>query len=115
MNKILKWLNLNDREGNLSLTNISLIVVLVKIAISPFDFTGAALLLPVIASYMQKRYESNKVEKEVREKEVMQDLTPLLQEIELLKANQVEMNKVALDTQKIVSQANLAAAFSPRK
>lgn len=107
--KVLDFFQLSDREGNISLTNLSLIIVITKIAITPFDWTGAAILLPVIASYMHKRVELNKMATKEE-----QDLTPLLEEIENLKANQEEMNKVATDTQKLVSQANLAQAFTPR-
>lgn len=119
--KLLNFFQLSDRGGNLSLTNIALIIVLIKIALAPFDYTGAVILLPVIASYMHKRYESNKAfSKEVNPAPSI-DLAPIHEQIDSVNkqvaavaASHESISKLAEDTKKLLSQANLAHAFTPR-
>jgi len=56
MKKILKFLNVVDREGNLSITNIAVIVLLTKIAIAPdMDWPTVGALLASMMNYMNKR------------------------------------------------------------
>lgn len=56
MNKVLSFFNLLDAEGNLSITNLAVIVVLVKLAISPSaSLTEAGTLLIALANYAHKR------------------------------------------------------------
>lgn len=64
MNQVLSFLNLLDFEGKLSITNVAVIVVLIKLAISPSaSITEAGLLLVTLANYAHKRSvnQSNQV------------------------------------------------------
>lgn len=55
--KFLDFFRLLDEDGVLSLTNIAVIIVLVKLAIEPsLDYTAVGALLTVIGSYTFKRY-----------------------------------------------------------
>lgn len=57
VNRILKFLRLSDQEGDLSLTNISVMVLLVKIALVPdFSINEAALFLTALGGYNLKKY-----------------------------------------------------------
>lgn len=63
--KVLKFLSLLDRGGNLSITNIAVIVCITKIAISPtFTITEVGALMLSLLNYAHKRKESNKGDKE---------------------------------------------------
>ena len=60
MNRILTFLNLLDNGGNLSLTNIAVIICLVKLAMSAqLSSTDVAALLAAIANYCHKRYTND--------------------------------------------------------
>lgn len=121
--KILKFLQLSERGGNLSLTNVAMYVVLTKVAISPFDWTGAAVLLPVFASYMQKRYESNKFEVKAQEATklaAVEAAKPVvsLAELEEIKANYAELkaqheqvSKIADKAKEFMSSQSVARGF----
>lgn len=131
MTKILSFFNIVDRNGRLSLTNLALIIVLVKIIFSPFDFSGAAILLPVLASYMQKRYENNKIEStkiryeseertnvEYAISQIKSDISDLIisnnfnsEAVKDLKEESVKNKEILVNAQKIVSSSNLAQAF----
>jgi len=56
MEKLLKKLNLLDTENNLSLTNIAVIVILVKLILTPtWSLNEAGMLLIGMTNYMHKR------------------------------------------------------------
>lgn len=65
--RILLFFNLVDRKRNLSITNIGVYVLLVKIGMAKtLDWPTASALLITMLSYSHKRYETNKsIEKEV--------------------------------------------------
>lgn len=52
---ILRFLNLLDYEGNLSISNIAVIVLITKIAVSPLDWPTAAGLMIALLNYHGKR------------------------------------------------------------
>ena len=55
-NKILKYLRINDEKGRISLTNIALMLILVKIAVVPVTtMKDIAALMTVVLSYQIKR------------------------------------------------------------
>jgi len=59
--KVLDWFRLLDEDGVLSLSNLAVIVMLVKIAmLKTFSMSDAALLLPVMGNYTYKRYRQHK-------------------------------------------------------
>lgn len=116
---ILRFLNLVDRSCNLSITNIALIVLLVKLAIAPtFTLPEVAAFFLALLNYGHKRHETNKaIAQEVPLVETVPqavDLAPIQAEIDSLKANQEAVAKLADDTKKLLSQSNLAHAFTPR-
>lgn len=56
MKAILNFFNLLDSEQRLSITNVAVLVVLVKLALSPSaSITEAGMLLATLANYAHKR------------------------------------------------------------
>lgn len=53
--KFLGWLNLLDVEGKLSITNLAMYVIIMKVSLSPFDWASAVTLFIVCLNYMHKR------------------------------------------------------------
>lgn len=53
--KFLGWLNLLDVEGKLSITNLAMYVIILKVSLSPFDWASAVTLFIVCLNYMHKR------------------------------------------------------------
>ena len=61
IDKALKYLRINDEKGILSLTNIAMILVIYKIAMTPtVSFQDITALFTVIASYQVKRFVEKK-------------------------------------------------------
>lgn len=57
MKSFLSFLNLTDTSGNLSITNIAVIVCVVKIALAPqFSITEVGALLVSLLNYAHKRF-----------------------------------------------------------
>ncbi len=56
LSKILQFFNLTDAQGNLSISNIAVIVLITKIALAPvLDWPTAAALLMSLMNYGHKR------------------------------------------------------------
>ena len=79
MLKLFGFLNLLDAEGNLSITNVAVILVLIKLAFSPTaSLTEAGMLLATLANYAHKRST-----KQIKEEEVEEDLiTPQVNQMQ---------------------------------
>ncbi len=61
MKRILTFLNLLDSKGNLSITNIGVIVALVKMAMAAqLSGSDVACLLGVLGNYAHKRHTSDR-------------------------------------------------------
>ena len=61
MLKLLKFMNCLDRAGRLSITNLGVIVLLVKVAVSPnMDWAVVAGLLVTLLNYGHKRVNEQK-------------------------------------------------------
>ena len=57
LSKILTFLSLADKDGNISLTNLGVVVCITKIAIAPtLDWQVISALLLTLLSYNSKRY-----------------------------------------------------------
>lgn len=108
----LRFFSLVDREGNLSISNVAVIVIVTRIAIAPFDWATAAALLVSLLNYSHKRYETNKYEANIEP--VSAEPSSLQLEVDQLKSSFESVNKLAEDTKKLLSQSNLASAFIPR-
>lgn len=124
--KILRFFQLADRAGNLSITNIAVIVLITKMAIAPLDWATAAGLLIALLNYGHKRLESNKAEKEAAKLNqlatISEDLTSVKQTIsalsEQVKTQQdlnVTIQKQADETANILHKSNLAAVAASFK
>lgn len=60
LDKVLKYLRINDEKGLISLTNIAMIVVIYKISMTPaVSFTDIAGLALGILGYQSKRVIEN--------------------------------------------------------
>lgn len=71
--KFLDFFRFLDENGTLSLSNIAVMVILVKLAIAPvLDFTEVAALLGVLSTYSFKRYTQRKAA--IRDEKLAKDL-----------------------------------------
>lgn len=109
--KLLKFFNLVDRAGDLSITNIAVIVMVVKMAVAPqFTITECGALLVTLLNYGHKRYQSSKVEKEtVKAPEV--NLQPVLEQIQSVESQLAAVQKVAEEAGEKASKLALAAGM----
>lgn len=58
--KIAEFLNLLDSQGRLSITNLAVLITLIKLAISPSaSITEAGALLVALGNYAHKRFTVN--------------------------------------------------------
>ena len=102
MKKVLKFLNLIDQQGRLSITNVAVIILLAKIAIAPsIDWAVISGLLVTMINYSHKRYESNKV-------------IPANVDSDVLKQTIEEVRKVAEEAKDKASKAAIAVGFKPK-
>lgn len=59
--RTLRFLNLLDRDNNLSISNIAVCIVLFKLAVTPsLSLIDAGTLLVTLMNYAHKRHSSNK-------------------------------------------------------
>lgn len=132
LNKLLKFLNLTDRANNLSITNIALIILLVKLAIMPtLALPDVAAFFIVLLNYGHKRMESNKAAKEEAiltnsaVLDLKEELASTKKAFDSFQANQAEelaklnnlaatIAKQAEDTKKVISTQVVQQAFTPR-
>ena len=64
----LKFLNLLDKDSNLSISNIAVIIVLVKLAFTPsLSLIDAGTLLVTLMNYAHKRHSTAKTVKQSNE------------------------------------------------
>lgn len=69
MQKIANFLRIIGEDGLVSLSNVAVMVVLVKIALSStIDLAAAALLLPAIGNYAFKSYTRPKLQHPIEPK-----------------------------------------------
>lgn len=63
--KLLKFFQLSDSDGNLSISNIAVIVCITKVAIAPvFSITEVGALMISLMNYAHKRHVINSGEEE---------------------------------------------------
>jgi hypothetical protein len=63
MIQALKWLNLVDFEGRLSITNVAVYIALIKLATAPaINITEAGILLVALVNYSYKKHLISKQE-----------------------------------------------------
>lgn len=103
--KTLKFLNLLDQNGQLSVTQVLLYVMTIKIVTIPTDWTAAVAFLFTLLNYAHKRSVTSKTKK-------VQD-TDLSARVSLIEQTQDTVFKQSEETKRLLSQANLANAFQP--
>ena len=125
--KILRFFQLADRAGNLSITNIAVIVLITKIALAAtLDWATAAGLLIALLNYGHKRLESNKAEKEsVKVSEISslnseilsikESVTALSEQVKAQQDLNATIQKQSEDTANILQKSNLAAVAASFK
>jgi len=122
--KFLRFLNLVDRNCDLSITNIAVITLITKIAIAPtIDWQAAGALMVALLNYSHKRSESNKAEakaSEVAKLAAVEAAKPVvsLAELEEIKANYAELkaqheqvSKIADKAKEFMSSQSVARGF----
>jgi hypothetical protein len=93
--KALDFFRFLDETGTISLTNIALMVVITKLALTQsFSMSEAAVLLPVIASYSIKRW-SQRTHRQKKDVSTIAIADADKMRIEAL-ANDVERMKVSM-------------------
>jgi hypothetical protein len=77
---ILKWLNLLDYEGKLSITNVAVYIALAKLATAPvINITEAGTLLVALLSYSYKKHLIAKQGQQIASKD--DDLNKTIDEV----------------------------------
>lgn len=116
--KILSFLNLLDRKNNLSITNVAVIVLVTKMAISAFDWPTAAGLMITLLNYGHKRHESNKASKDLEQSNAIaalqEQVAKVSEQVVVIESTNVDVLKQAEEVRKIVQNHNLKEAFAPR-
>lgn len=125
-NKVLKFFSLTDRAGNLSITNVAVIVLITKMAVSTFDWPTAAALFMSLLNYSHKRQESAKAEKstiieqhllsmsvqnEKFAQEVQQIKDSVKGDIETINSTQESLVKAAEEVKKFMSAQAVQRGF----
>ena len=104
----IKWANLTDRSGKLSITNVAVIVLITKIAIAPFDWPTAAALFVTLLNYSHKRLDHSKFSEKQLQLTKVEDLQ---ESVETLKKQHEQVAKVAEEAKKFMSSSNLVKGF----
>jgi hypothetical protein len=81
--KLLNWLRITDEQGNLSITNVAVLIVLIKLAIAPaVSLTEVGGLLIALANYSSKKLIKIKQEPvQSVDNERIKTLTAALEEV----------------------------------
>lgn len=97
----------NVLRGTISLPNIVIVTVLIKIAFSQLSFPSALLLIAAVIMFCDFDYNGkvNALEK---------DLTELEAAVSILTNAQEEVSKQSEQTKALLSKANIATAFAPK-
>ena len=112
---ILRFLNLLGKNDKLSITNITVLVMLVKIAfIQHITLTESAAFFITLLNYGHKRVTSAQYEKEASE-----DITNKINALQLevneklnsFAETAAKVEKVSEDTKKVLSNVNLQGIF----
>lgn len=109
----INFLNLLDRGGKLSLTNLAVVICLFKIALAPaFSLADMGVLLLTLLNYAHKRTESYKVAKEqakvVAPNEDVESLKAQMQELKTLHDT---VSRQAEETKNLLAGGKLAAGM----
>ena len=108
MKKVLQFLSVLDREGNLSLTNLFLLGSSILFVIQGADPQDSAPLLLASLNYAHKRYQQGKS----FDKESLQELQSQLEEV---KRSNDQVADLAKTAHQLASKASLKLGFdSPR-
>lgn len=99
----------------LVIENIAMLVVIIKIAISPLDYASALMLLPVAALYIAKviMYDA-KLSLSAKQEELEQELSAYKLAFQAMELAQKEVFKQAEETKALLSKLNITSAFAPR-
>jgi len=104
--KILKLLNLLDEKSVLSITNLFMYIVLTKVILSPFDWSGAVILISIVVAYMLERVEAGKIkykELDNQTSRVETIIKELNNSIKVLQDNAEVTNKILNEDRKTLS------------
>lgn len=111
--KLLKFLQLVDREGNLSITNIATIVVITKIAIAAsIDWGVISALLITLLNYGHKRHEANKAVKNTVEPV---DMKPIEDVVRKISEELKEVKKVSEEAKDKASKIAIASGITTKR
>lgn len=115
---LFKRLSLQERNGNLSLTNLTVFVCIVKIAVAPvISIPEIGALLLSLLNYGHKRYEANKMLKSEIEAQAKVDiehqkhLEVHAEALKDLQAKVAEQSKVIEEAKSVMTAQKLNAGL----
>lgn len=111
--KFLNFLNLTSYDKKLSITNLALYTILVKVAISPLDWSSALTLFCVCLNYSHKRHVDSKLTTNLVN-ENSETISQLKEEVGQIKAAHESVEKLATEAKKLMSNQNLSNGFQRR-
>jgi hypothetical protein len=80
--RILSFFNLTDRDGNLSISNIAVIVCVTKMAIAPeVTLVDAGALLVALLNYSHKRQQASQFQHKQEDTSTIDELKSQIKEI----------------------------------
>lgn len=122
INKVVRFINITDHEGQLSITNLAVYICVAKVAISPTlapEEIGA--LIAVLLNYSHKRRETRKaieLEKDLeKDNEVVHlkdDIHLMKEDIAAINNNYASVAKASEEARKMMSEVHMAKAFTTR-
>ena len=116
ISKLLKFLQLTDRQGDLSITNIATIVVITKIALAvSLDWGVISGLLITLLNYGHKRHEANKSVKDAAETPSPIDIEPIHESLKELRQELTKVKNVAAEAKDKASKMALSMGITTKK
>lgn len=102
--KVLRFFNLIDRSNDLSITNIILITVVIRLVIAPvFSLEECGVLMLALLNYAHKRHEAAKVDRSM-----FQSMNVIKAEVESFKKELAEVKAVSEEAKDKVSKLSTA-------
>ena len=112
--KFLKFCSLLDRSGSISITNCTLIVLTVKLALVPtFSIPEVAAFFLALMNYLHKRHEANKQDKVEKVTATNSAIESLQQEIVTMKDQFVTVAKQAEDAKRTITAQTISSSMIP--
>lgn len=126
---VLRFLNLTNDDGKISITNISMLLVLLKGVATTFGMQDLVVFLGLLLNYIHKRYTTNKAVDATKNDNAILELNSTIDalkqditthkdqvqaDVSAYKDSYEKVAKQAEEVKKLISDSNLSRAFNPR-